>query len=187
MNARTTLGFDLTEATTWLAGRDERLKELIGATQGFQLVLDDARSPYEALLQSIAYQSISGKAAATIFARVCALGTNGIPSPQEMLALRTATLRKAGLSGAKILAVKDLARKTIAGVVPTLQEARTMSDEELVERLTSVRGIGVWSDRDSADAVNSDPQFAEFNDKITPLLAGPSERVELKLLHAYAK
>ena len=50
-----------------------------------------------------------------------------------------------------------------------------------------VRGIGVWSDRDSADAVNSDPQFAEFNDKITPLLAGPSERVELKLLHAYAK
>ena len=50
-----------------------------------------------------------------------------------------------------------------------------------------VRGIGVFSDRDSADAVNSDPQFAEFNDKIGPLLASPSERVELQLLHHYVK
>ena len=62
-----------------------------------------------------------------------------------MLKLRTPTLRKAGLSGAKILAMKDLARKTLAGVVPTLDEARAMSDEELVARLVSVRGIGVWS------------------------------------------
>jgi quinol monooxygenase YgiN len=50
-----------------------------------------------------------------------------------------------------------------------------------------VRGIGVFSDRGSADAVNSDPQFADFNDKIGPLLASPSERVELELLHHYVK
>lgn len=50
-----------------------------------------------------------------------------------------------------------------------------------------VRGIGVFSDRDSADAVNSDPQFAAFNDRIGPLLASPSERVELQLLHHYVK
>jgi quinol monooxygenase YgiN len=50
-----------------------------------------------------------------------------------------------------------------------------------------VRGIGVFSDRDSADAVNSDPEFASFNDRITPLLAAPSERVELQLLHQYVK
>jgi quinol monooxygenase YgiN len=50
-----------------------------------------------------------------------------------------------------------------------------------------VRGIGVFSDRDAADAVNSDPQFADFNDKIGPLLASPSERVELELLHHYVK
>jgi quinol monooxygenase YgiN len=48
-----------------------------------------------------------------------------------------------------------------------------------------VRGIGVFSDRDSADAVNSDPEFASFNDRIGPLLASPSERVELNLLHLY--
>ena len=50
-----------------------------------------------------------------------------------------------------------------------------------------VRGIGVFSDRDSADAVNSDPEFASFNDRIGPLLATPSQRVELELLHRYSK
>ena len=50
-----------------------------------------------------------------------------------------------------------------------------------------VRGIGVFTDRDSADAVNSDPQFADFNDKVAPLLSSPSERVELQLLHHYVK
>jgi len=147
MTARTkSLGFDLDEATKWLAARDERLKELIDATAGFQLVLDDARSPYEALLQSITYQSISGKAAATIFGRVRALGDNGrVPTPQQMLKLRTPALRTAGLSNAKILAMKDLAHKTLAGVVPTLAQARALPDDELVARLVSVRGIGVWS------------------------------------------
>jgi DNA-3-methyladenine glycosylase II len=62
-----------------------------------------------------------------------------------MLKLRKPVLRKAGLSGAKILAMKDLASKTLAGVVPTLEQASAMSDEELVERLVSVRGIGAWT------------------------------------------
>ncbi len=141
-----TLPFDLAEATRWLAERDECLKRLIDETAAFTLELDETRSPYEALLRAIAYQSISGKAAATIFGRVVALGGNGrAPTPQRMLALRVPVLRKAGLSGAKILAMKDLARKTLAGVVPTLEQARTLSDEELVERLVSVRGIGAWS------------------------------------------
>src|SRR5207247_8225335 len=84
--------------------------------------------------------------AATIFARVKALSsTGGIPTPQEMLKLRKPALRKAGLSAAKILAMKDLAQKTIEGVVPTLEQAQKLSDEELVKRLVSVRGIGDWT------------------------------------------
>jgi DNA-3-methyladenine glycosylase II len=140
------LPFDLGEATRWLAARDERLAELIAETQPFAIQTGEPRSPYEALLQSIAYQSISGKAAATIFGRVRALGRDGrLPTPEEMLKLRVPTLRKAGLSAAKVLAMKDLARKTVAGVVPTLEQARRISDEDLVARLVSVRGIGVWS------------------------------------------
>jgi len=145
-NPASTSLFDLAEATRYLAERDEHLKRLIAETAPFQIEGASELSPYEALLQSIAYQSISGKAAATIFGRLKALSRDGRPpSPQQMLRLRTPTLRKVGLSQAKILAMKDLARKTIAGVVPSLEEAHGLSDDELVQRLISVRGIGVWS------------------------------------------
>src|SRR5712691_11809184 len=140
------LPFDLAEATRHLSSRDETLAALIAETAQFQTDMDAAQSPYEALLESIAYQSISGKAAATIFARIKALSSNGrAPSPEQMLKLRKPALRKAGLSGAKILAMKDLAQKTIDGIVPTLEQAEKLSDEELVERLVSVRGIGAWT------------------------------------------
>ncbi len=140
------ISFDLAAATQYLAAKDDRLAELIQSTQPFQLDEVLAESPYEALLEAIAYQSISGKAAATIFARVKALSSTGrAPSPQEMLKLRKQALRKAGLSNAKAVAMKDLAKKTIEGVVPTLEDAQKLSDEELVKRLTSVRGIGAWT------------------------------------------
>src|SRR3979490_205473 len=140
------LPFDLAEATRHLSSKDEKLAALIAETAQFQTDMDAAQSPYEALMESIAYQSISGKAAATIFARVKALGTNGRPpTPEQMLKLRKQALRKAGLSGAKGLAMKDLAAKTIKGIVPTRAHACKMSDEELVERLVSVRGIGAWT------------------------------------------
>jgi DNA-3-methyladenine glycosylase II len=138
--------FDLAEAMKSLAEGDEKLKFLIDETPSFQMDPDHLQSPYEALLEAITYQSISGKAAATIFARVKALGTNGHPpTPHQMLKLRNQSLRKAGLSGAKVLAMKDLAKKTIEGIVPTREHACKMSDEELVERLVSVRGIGAWT------------------------------------------
>jgi DNA-3-methyladenine glycosylase II len=140
------LPFDLGVAKAALAAKDERLARLIAETVDFHIEMESMDSPYEALMESIAYQSISGKAAATIFARIKALGKNGRPpTPQEMLKLRTQKLRKAGLSGAKVRAMKDLAQKNIDGIVPTLEEAQKMSDDELVERLVSVRGIGAWT------------------------------------------
>jgi DNA-3-methyladenine glycosylase II len=140
------LPFDLVAATRHLSEHDERLAELILNTAPFQAEMEAHQSPYEALLEAIAYQSISGKAAATIFGRIKALSaTGGIPTPQEILKLRTQALRKAGLSGAKVLAMKDLAKKTLEGIVPSMEEAEKLSDEELVKRLVSVRGIGAWT------------------------------------------
>ena len=140
------LPFDLRIAKAALAAKDERLARLIEETAEFQIEMESMDSPYEALMESIAYQSISGKAAATIFARIRALGANGRPpTPEQMLKLRTPTLRKAGLSGAKVLAMKDLAQKTIEGIVPTREQAEKLSDAELIERLDSVRGIGAWT------------------------------------------
>lgn len=138
--------FDLRLAMDTLAAKDPGLAPLIKETQEFRLEKGAAENPYEVLVEAITHQSISGKAAATIFGRVKALGSNGrIPTPQQMLKLPRPALRKAGLSAAKILAVKDLAQKTIDGVVPTLEEAHQLSDEELVRRLVSVRGVGAWT------------------------------------------
>jgi len=140
------LPFDLARACQHLAESDAALKPLIEDARPFEMDGDPLQSPYEALLEAIAYQSISGKAAATIYGRVKALsGTDRPPTPEQMLKLKPRALRKAGLSGAKVLAMKDLARKTLDGVVPTLEEAQALSDEELVERLVSVRGIGAWT------------------------------------------
>lgn len=141
-----TLPFDLVAAVKHLSECDERLKKLIGETRAFQIDLANTHSPYEVLLRSICYQSISGKAAATIFGRIKALGENGHPpTPEKMLKLPVSRLRKAGLSAAKAASMKDLAKKAVAGIVPTHEEALKLSDEELVERLVSVRGIGSWT------------------------------------------
>jgi len=146
INQPPTLPFDLDAATKHLSGCDPVIAELVGSCRPFQAEMEAHQSPYEALLEAIAYQSISGKAAATIFGRVKALSSNGgVPTPQEMVKLRARFLRKAGLSGAKVLAMKDLAQKTIEGVVPSLEESEKLSDEELVKRLVSVRGIGAWT------------------------------------------
>ena len=74
-----TLPFDLATAMAHLSAKDEKLAPLIAEMAKFEIDMEAAQSPYEALVESIAYQSISGKAAATIFARVKALGTNGHP------------------------------------------------------------------------------------------------------------
>ncbi|HEY7825915.1 MAG TPA: hypothetical protein VIC00_03775 [Candidatus Acidoferrales bacterium] len=146
MSDRPPIPFDYDHAVRTLSEADECLAGLIAKSLPFQLDADPLQSPYEALLEAIVYQSISGKAAATIFARIKALGTNGCcPTPEEILGTPDRKLRAAGLSRAKAAAMKDLAQKTIEGVVPSLEEAQKRTDEELVERLISVRGIGAWT------------------------------------------
>ncbi|MGA3293720.1 MAG: DNA-3-methyladenine glycosylase 2 family protein [Candidatus Acidiferrales bacterium] len=149
MNAATSslsLPFDHVEAHAHLSRIDKRLARVISRVGEFQFKLDECDSVYESLLEAITHQSIAGKAAQVIFARIKALGSNDrCPTPQELLRVRKPKLRKVGLSNAKVAAVRDLAQKTIEGVVPTLKEAEKMSDQELVDRLISVRGIGAWT------------------------------------------
>ncbi|MEO8227977.1 MAG: DNA-3-methyladenine glycosylase 2 family protein [Gemmatimonadota bacterium] len=101
---------------------------------------------FGALFESIVYQQLSGKAAATILERTRRLFLpKRFPTPQDILDAPEPLLRSAGLSGAKAASLKDLARHTIDGTVPTLARVRRMPDAEVVERLTTVRGIGVWT------------------------------------------
>jgi 3-methyladenine DNA glycosylase/8-oxoguanine DNA glycosylase len=146
MTETISLPFDYFKAHAHLSGLDKRLARLIEKTGKFDFNLDDCDSVYESLLEAITHQSISGKAAAKIFSRIKALGAEGqCPTPQQILAASDRTLREAGLSYAKVAAMKDLAQKTIDGIVPTIEQAHTLSDEELVARLISVRGIGAWT------------------------------------------
>jgi DNA-3-methyladenine glycosylase II len=106
----------------------------------------DRKSPYETLVRAIAYQQLHGNAARTILGRFLALYPDGhFPDPKLVLATDPATLRACGFSAAKTAAILDIALKTSEGVVPTRRAAARLSDEELIARLTTIRGVGRWT------------------------------------------
>jgi len=101
--------------------------------------------PFDALAESIAYQQLNGKAAATIWGRVRKLFPGKHLDPRLVLKMPDKKLRAAGLSRSKVAALKDLAAKTLDGTVPSARVLARMSDEEIIARLISVRGIGRWT------------------------------------------
>jgi DNA-3-methyladenine glycosylase II len=103
-------------------------------------------NPYKTLVTAVAHQQLTGKAANTILGRVIALYPGKkFPSPEDLVGTSDEKLRSAGFSRAKVAAVKDIAAKTIEGIVPTTRAMAKMSDLEIVERLTSIRGVGPWT------------------------------------------
>ena len=122
------------------------MAELIARSRRYNIAPSLAIRPFDALAESIAYQQLSGKAAATIWGRVRALyPKKKYLDPKLVLATPDRKLRAAGLSRSKVAALKDLAAKTIDGTVPTARALAKMTDEEIIERLVSVRGIGRWT------------------------------------------
>ena len=145
--------YDRVLALAELSAADPKLAKLIARAGPFTLRLAGSQSPFEALLRSILYQQLHGKAAAAIHARLIAgfnepglppqLGKH--PSAQHILEAPNEQLRAAGLSHNKALAVRDLAAKTLDGTVPSLARIRRMTDDAIIEHLTQVRGIGTWT------------------------------------------
>jgi DNA-3-methyladenine glycosylase II len=104
------------------------------------------RQPYEALVRAIAHQQVHGRAAEAILGRFLALCDGpGFPAPEAVLALAPEQMRGCGLSANKVLAIRDIAEKAAAGVVPTRAAARRLSDDALIERLVALRGVGRWT------------------------------------------
>jgi DNA-3-methyladenine glycosylase II len=140
------LSYDPEVARQYLSEVDPPLGELIARVGEFTLRPPPTQSLFAALMRSIVYQQLTGKAASTILGRVtrtCA--PRRFPTPRQVLEVPVERLREAGLSAAKTAALRDLAGKTIDGTVPSLARIRRMSDQEIVERLTLVRGIGPWT------------------------------------------
>ena len=122
------------------------MAELIARSRRYNITPTISVRPFDALAESIAYQQLTGKAAATIFGRVRALyPKRKWLDPKQLLATPDETLRAAGLSRAKTAALKDLAAKTIDGTVPSGRALLRMTDDEIIARLTTVRGIGRWT------------------------------------------
>jgi DNA-3-methyladenine glycosylase II len=138
--------FDPEEAVSHLSGADGTLARLVSIVGPFEMEIRRLSNPFEALARNIIYQQLNGTAAATIHLRVLtALGGKGRMRPQSVLEASDEELRGAGLSRNKMMALKDLAAKSLDGTVPTLARLRRMDDEEIIERLTQVRGVGRWT------------------------------------------
>src|SRR5438874_8958256 len=132
-------------ATAELAARDPVIAGLVEAAGPASLRRRgrERRDHFGALARSIAYQQLAGKAAAAIHGRFEAL-FDGHPAPDAVLAMPEERLRGAGLSAAKTASILDLASKVESGVVP-LDGIERLGDEEIIDRLSSVRGIGRWT------------------------------------------
>lgn len=104
------------------------------------------REPYEALVRAIAHQQVHGNAARAVLGRLCDLYPGEAFPPADFVAsLPTEALRGCGFSGSKVLAIQDIAAKTLGGLVPGLEEASALEDAALIERLISLRGVGRWT------------------------------------------
>jgi DNA-3-methyladenine glycosylase II len=134
------------QAHRLLNASDKRLAELIARSRRYEITPSLNVRPFDALAESIAYQQLSGKAAATIWKRVRAIfGKKKFLDPKLVLATPDQRFRAAGLSRSKVAALKDLAAKTLDGTVPTARAMAKMTDAEIIERLIQVRGIGRWT------------------------------------------
>jgi len=110
------------------------------------LVPETRRSPFQSLVQAVAHQQLNGTAANAILARFKKLFPGRrFPRPEDLSPVSDDELRGAGFSWAKILAVRDIAAKTLSGIVPTSRHIVKLSDDEIIERLTEVRGVGRWT------------------------------------------
>jgi methylated-DNA-[protein]-cysteine S-methyltransferase len=139
--------FDPSVAVERLRATDAQLASVIDVVGPFGMRLKTTPSMFGALAEAIVYQQLNGKAAAAIYACVCALFASALegPNAEQFLDVSSEQLRAAGLSRSKILSLRDLAERTVAGDIPTLAEAQRMDDEAIIEQLTQVRGVGRWT------------------------------------------
>ena len=140
------LDYDPVLACRHLSDADPLLGALIERVGPYLLRPRRTQSLFAAVARAIVYQQLSGSAAATILGRVKAIyAPKRFPTPRDILATPPERLRAAGLSAAKTAALRDLAERSFDGTVPTMRRVRLMEDEDVIERLVQVRGVGRWT------------------------------------------
>jgi DNA-3-methyladenine glycosylase II len=145
---RVTIRLSLTmnpESIKYLRQIDPRLDSWIGVIGEITMPVERRRDPFHALMRSIAYQQLAGAAARAIWGRVEALFDGRRPTPQALIEMKDELLRGAGLSRSKIASMRDIAQKTLDGIVPSSRSIGRMSSEKIYERLLEIRGVGPWT------------------------------------------
>jgi DNA-3-methyladenine glycosylase II len=129
------------EALCHLRQSDPILGEIIDRVGEYRIEFRDP--DFETLVKSITYQQLSGRVASVIFGRL-SMAAGGKITPENILKMRPSRMRALGLSGQKTEYIRDLARHTRDGVL-VFEELAEMPDHQVIERLTEVKGIGVWT------------------------------------------
>jgi 3-methyladenine DNA glycosylase/8-oxoguanine DNA glycosylase len=139
------LPYKRSEAVAHLQQQCPKLGQFIAQQGPFKLQLSRDASLFEALARAIVYQQLSGKAAGTIYGRFSALFADEQPVAAALTGMSFDQLRAVGLSRNKVLAIQDLAGKSLAGLLPGPRQLSAMNDAEVIEKLCEVRGIGPWT------------------------------------------
>jgi DNA-3-methyladenine glycosylase II len=129
-----------------LSKHDSVLRKLIREHGKCDLMPEKRRAPFQSLVMAVAHQQLNGTAANTILTRFKKLFPGRrFPRPEDLAKVTDAQIRAAGFSFAKIKSIRDIAEKTLSGVVPSSREILKLSDDEIVARLMEVRGVGRWT------------------------------------------
>ena len=145
-----------------ILAKDPSIKALFARHKKVSFTPQMQRSPFESLVRAIAHQQLHGKAAETILGRMLALFPGkAFPTADELVALDNEKLRACGFSQSKTRSIKDIAAHTQLGVVPTSKEIIQLSNEEIIERLTKIFGVGKWTSSLAAKTENADGERPE--------------------------
>ena len=139
--------FDTEDALTHLAASSVRMQRMLERVGPFHMQVRATPSVFAALAEAVVYQQLHGKAAATIFDRVCKLypRSSKTITAQGLMRIDDESLRGAGLSRNKLLALRDLAQKSIAREIPTIAQVAKLDNDTVIQQLTAVRGVGRWT------------------------------------------
>ncbi|HVE20839.1 MAG TPA: DNA-3-methyladenine glycosylase 2 family protein [Acidocella sp.] len=133
------------QALAHIAAADPVLGTFIATAGPLTRAKPEFLEPYHALLSAVAHQQLHARAALAILGRLKSLSGDVLPAPAALLSLPDDALRGCGFSGAKIAAMRDVAAKAAEGLIPNRARAMRLSDEELIRRLVTIRGVGQWT------------------------------------------
>ena len=129
----------------YLSAKDKYMADFLKIAPEFNLKINNFTSVYQALIESIISQQLSGKAATTIFKRLCSLFNSNIVRPLDIIRCEDEELRSVGISRPKIAYIRELTEYELSERLPSLKQLQKMTNEEIINKLTEIKGIGSWT------------------------------------------